>query len=101
MGESDPTTTTPPRVAPWLVAYTLGRLVVAAALIAVLWAAGLGSFPGLLFGLLLSMPVSYVALRPVRDKLTLALVARRERRKAAKQELRARLNGVADRPATE
>jgi hypothetical protein len=85
----------PPRVLPWLLLYTLGRLVVAAALIAVLWAAGLGSFPGLLFGLLLSMPVAYVALRPVRDRLTGALAARSLARKTAKEDLRARLSGDA------
>ena len=85
---------TPPRVAPWLLAYTLGRLVIAAALVAVLWAVGLGSFPGLLFGVLLSMPVAYVALRPVRDRLTEALAARSLQRRAAKEELRARLSGT-------
>ena len=84
---------TPPRVLPWLLLYTLGRLVVAAALVAVLWAAGLGSFPGLLFGLLLSMPVAYVALRPVRERLTEALAARSHARRAAKENLRARLSG--------
>ena len=84
---------TPPRVLPWLLLYTLGRFVVAAALIAILWVAGLGSFPGLLFGLLLSMPVSYVVLRPVRDRLTEALAARSVARKAAKDDLRARLTG--------
>src|SRR3712207_8642969 len=47
----------PPRVLPWLLIYTVGRLAIAAALVLVLWLAGLGSFPGLLFGLLLSMPV--------------------------------------------
>jgi hypothetical protein len=70
--------------------YTLGRLVIAVALVALLWLVGLGSFPGVLFGLLLSMPVSYVLLRPARDKLTEALAARSVR----KQELRARLRGT-------
>ena len=84
----------PPRVLPWLLLYTLGRLAVAAALIALLWVAGLGSFPGLLFGLLLSMPVAYLLLRPVRDRLTEALAARSTARKAAKEELRARLSGT-------
>ena len=34
---------TPPKVLPWLLAYTLGRLVIAAALIGLLWAVGLGA----------------------------------------------------------
>ncbi len=47
----------PPRVLPWLVMYTIGRFAIAALLILLLWLAGLGSFPGLLFGLLLSIVV--------------------------------------------
>jgi hypothetical protein len=80
---------TPPKVLPWLVLYTVGRFAIAAALVLILWLAGLGSFPGLLFGVLLSMPVSYLLLRPSRDRLTEALVAR----SAAKQDLRNRLSG--------
>ena len=49
---------TPPKILPWLLMYTVGRLAIAAALVLILWMVGLGSFPGLLFGLLLSMPVS-------------------------------------------
>jgi len=84
----------PPRVLPWLVMYTVGRFAIAAALVLLLWLVGLGSFPGLLFGLLLSMPVSYVLLRPSRDRLTAALAARSEARKAAKEDLRTRLSGT-------
>jgi hypothetical protein len=83
----------PPRVAPWLVLYTLGRIAIAVVLVVVLWIAGLGSYAGLLFGVLLSMPVSYLALRPVRDRLTEALAARSVARRAAKEDLRARLSG--------
>jgi hypothetical protein len=83
----------PPRVAPWLVLYTLGRVAIAVVLVVVLWIAGLGSYAGLLFGVLLSMPVSYLALRPVRDRLTEALAARRVARRSAKEDLRARLSG--------
>ncbi|MGY1806769.1 DUF4229 domain-containing protein [Blastococcus sp. SYSU D00669] len=88
---------TPPRVAPWLLLYTFGRLAIAAALVAVLWVAGLGSYAGLLFGVLLSMPIAYLVLRPVRDRLTEALAARSVARQAAKEDLRARLSG--DEPA--
>ena len=83
----------PPRVLPWLVIYTVGRFGIAALLILLLWLAGLGSFPGLLFGLLLSMPVSYVLLRRSRERLTEALAARSLARRAAKEDLRTRLSG--------
>jgi membrane protein implicated in regulation of membrane protease activity len=84
----------PPRVLPWLVIYTAGRFGIAALLILLLWLAGLGSFPGLLFGLLLSMPVSYVLLRRSRERLTEAFAARSLARRAAKEDLRARLSGT-------
>ena len=83
----------PPRVLPWLVIYTVGRFAIAAALILLLWLAGLGSFPGLLFGLLLSMPVSYVLLRRSRERLTEALAARSLARRTARDDLRTRLSG--------
>jgi hypothetical protein len=84
---------TPPRILPWLLLYTVGRLLVAAVLVALVWVAGLPGFPALLFGLLLSMPVSLVLLRPVRDRLTEGLAARSVARRARKEELRARLSG--------
>ena len=84
---------TAPRVLPWLLIYTVGRFAIAAALILLLWLVGLGSFPGLLFGLLLSMPVSYVLLRRSRERLTEALAARSIARRAAKEDLRTRLSG--------
>jgi hypothetical protein len=89
-------TATPPRVLPWLLFYTFDRIAIAVVLVLVLWFAGLGSYAGLLFGVLLSMPVSYLLLRPVRDRLTEALAARSVARRAAKEELRARLSGSED-----
>jgi hypothetical protein len=83
----------PPRVAPWLLLYTLGRVVVAAVLVAVVWLAGLPGLPALLWGVLLSVPVSYFSLRPVRDRLTEALAARSLARRTAKADLRTRLEG--------
>jgi hypothetical protein len=83
----------PPKVAPWLLIYTVGRMAIFAALTMVLWLLGLDLWSGLLFGLLLSMPVSYFLLRPSRDRLTEALAARSVARRAAKEELRARLSG--------
>ena len=85
---------TPPRVLPWMLAYTLGRLVIAAALVGLLWAVGLGGYPALLFGALMSMPVAYFLLQPVRDRFTEALAARSVARRAAKEELRSRLIGT-------
>lgn len=86
---------TPPRVAPWLALYTLGRVVIAAVLVSIVWLAGLGGLPALLWGVLLSVPVAYFSLRPVRDRFTEALAARAVARKAAKEDIRARLEGDA------
>ena len=83
----------PPKVLPWVVMYTTGRLGIFALLTLVLWMAGLDFFSGMLFGLLLSMPVSYVALRFARERLNEALAARSVARRTAKEELRARLSG--------
>ena len=84
---------TPPKVLPWLVIYTVGRIGIMAALVLLLWIVGLDFWSGLLFGLLLSMPAAYFLLRPSRDRLTEALAARSLRRRAAKEELRTRLSG--------
>jgi Protein of unknown function (DUF4229) len=83
----------PPKILPWLVIYTVGRIAIAAALVLLLWQLGLVGTPGLLFGVLLSMPVSYLLLRPSRDRLTEALAARSIARKQAKENLRTRLSG--------
>ncbi len=82
-----------PRVWSLLLLYTLGRLLIAVVLVLVLWVAGLGSYAGLLFGILLSMPVAYLALRPLRERLNEAIVAWQEERTRGKEELRARLSG--------
>ncbi len=42
----------PPRIAPWLLVYTVGRLAIAAALVVLLWVLGLDFWSGALFGLL-------------------------------------------------
>jgi hypothetical protein len=85
---------TPPRILPWLVIYTVGRFAVAAALVLLLWMVGLDQWSGLLFGLLLSMPVSYLLLRPSRERLSEGLAARSIARRAAKEDLRTRLSGT-------
>jgi hypothetical protein len=85
---------TPPKILPWLLVYTVGRLAIAAALVLILWLVGLDFWTGLLFGLLLSMPVSYFLLRPSRERLNEGLVARSVTRRAAKEDLRTRLSGT-------
>jgi hypothetical protein len=84
---------TPPKVLPWLLLHTTGRLGIFALLTLVLWWAGLDFFSGMLFGLLLSMPVAYLALRPSRERLSEALVARSMARRAEKEQFRGRLSG--------
>ena len=86
----------PPRVGPLLVMYTVARLLIAVVLIAVVWFAGLPGIPALAFGILLQLPVSYLALRSIRERLTAALAARSAARQAAKEQLRARLRGSGD-----
>ena len=85
-----------PKVWPWLLLYTAGRLLIAVVLVSVLWVAGLGSYAGLLFGILLSMPVAYLALRPVRERLNEAIVAYQDQRRRTNEDLRARLSGDED-----
>ena len=84
-----------PKVVQWLLVYTLGRLAIAAALIALFWVLGLPGTPGFLFGVLLAMPVAYLVLAPARKRLTGALVARAEQ----KERLRAELSGTEPDPA--
>ena len=84
---------TPPRVLPWLVIHTVGRLGLFALATLVLWMAGLDFWSGLLFGLLVSMPLAYLLLRRSRERLTEALGARSAARRAAKEDLRTRLSG--------
>src|SRR3712207_6618760 len=81
---------TPPKVLPWLLLHTIARLAIFALLAQVLWLLGLDFWSGLLFGLLLSMPVAYVALRRSRERLSEALAVRHEQRRRAKAELRDR-----------
>jgi len=85
---------TPPRVAPLVALYTLGRIAIFAAIFAAAWFGGLGGLPALLWALVRSIPGSYLLLRPLRDRLTEALAARSVARKAAKEQLRTRLAGT-------
>lgn len=90
---------TPPKVLPWLVIHTVGRLGLFALLTLLLWLVGLDFFSGMLFGLLLSMPIAYLLLRPSRERLSEALVARSIAKRTEKEQLRSRLSGGGQPPA--
>lgn len=75
-----------------LLVYTAARIAIFAVLLALFWAVGLGSFPGIVFALLLSIPVSYFLLGKQRSDLTAAVIERQR----AKTQLRARLRGDSD-----
>jgi uncharacterized protein DUF4229 len=83
----------PPRLAPALALYTLGRLGIFVVLVALMWLVGLVGFLGLALGLALSVPVSYLLLRPLRERVTEAMAARIVSRRTAKADLRERLAG--------
>lgn len=55
---------------------------------ALLWAFKLGSFPGILFALLLSMPAAYFLLGRQREQLVQAMNERREEKAAVRRRLR-------------
>jgi MFS superfamily sulfate permease-like transporter len=86
-----------PKVLPWLLVHTVGRLAVFALLTVVLWIVGLDFWSGLLFGLVASMPVAYFLLRRSREQLSVALVLRAEEKRHAREQFRSRLSG--DQPA--
>src|SRR3954463_4783301 len=92
-GGPDGRPASPPKVLPWLLFYTFDRIAIAVILVLILWWVGPGSYARLLFGGLLSPPISYLVLRPVRDRLTEALAARSVARRTAKEDLRTRLSG--------
>ncbi|MGI8721090.1 MAG: DUF4229 domain-containing protein [Geodermatophilaceae bacterium] len=70
--------------------YTIGRIAIFAVLLALLWAADLGSFSSILFALLLSMPAAYFLLSRQREDLAAAVIERR----AARAKVRDRLQGA-------
>jgi hypothetical protein len=80
-----------------VVVYTACRIAIFAVLLALLWAANLGSYPGILFALLLSMPASYFLLGKQRAALTTAINERREARAAVRARLRGGSDGESDR----
>jgi hypothetical protein len=80
-----------PRVARLWLVYTALRLVVFIGTAGLGLILGLNGFPLLLLAILVSSIVSLFVLRPQREALIAAQLARREQRAAARQALRARL----------
>lgn len=77
--------------------YSAARIAIFAVLLALLWAVDLGSYPGILFALLLSMPAAYFLLGKQRADLTEAMEKRREARSAVRARLRGNSDGETDR----
>jgi len=75
------------------VLYTLGRLACFLVVAAVLYVFGFRSWVLVIAALLLSMPLSYFALRGVRSAWGARIEERLAKRRAAKEHLRATLRG--------
>jgi hypothetical protein len=78
------------------VKYTLGRIGLFVAVLLVVWPAPLDLFLKLLVALVVSFALSWFLLRSWRDQMSMSLVETVERRRAAKQRLRAALAGEDD-----
>jgi hypothetical protein len=78
-----------------VVAYTLGRIGVFAAVAGVLYLIGFRNYALVLLALLISMPLSYLVLRRQRTAFADSVSERLERRRAEKESLRAELRGDA------
>lgn len=81
-----------------LLIYTTARIAIFAVLLALLWAVKLGSYPGILFALLLSMPAAYFLLGKQRADLAQAINERREVREAFRARLRGNEEAEEDEP---
>lgn len=68
--------------------YTVARFVIFGAFALLLWWIGLKGWTGLLVAAAISIPVSYFALRPLRDRLTGRISERQRSRLEAKEEFR-------------
>ncbi len=77
--------------------YTAARIAIFAVLLALLWALDLGSYPGILFALLLSMPAAFFLLVKQRADLAEAMLKRREARNAVRARMRGNSDGQTDR----
>ena len=84
---------TPGRVAVALVAYVGARLLLLAVLAGVLVLVGLTTAVALLLALVIALPLSLVAFRGLRARLTVELDAATADRRARRERLRAELRG--------
>jgi hypothetical protein len=73
--------------------YTAGRLGLFLAVAAVLYVAGFRSFVLVMFALVVSVPVSYVLLKPIRLQWSAEIEQSLERRRESKAKLRSALRG--------
>ena len=78
--------------------YTLGRFACFAIVAGILYFVGLRSWLLVVVSLLASAPISYVLLKPVRNKWSVQIDRRLAQRKAEKDKLRATLRGDEDEP---
>jgi membrane protein implicated in regulation of membrane protease activity len=73
--------------------YTVGRFACFAIVAAILYAVGARSWLLVIASLVVSAPISYVLLKPVRNRWSIQIDQRLARRKAEKEKLRATLRG--------
>jgi Protein of unknown function (DUF4229) len=85
--------TSPPSFVGPLLAYTLARLCLVAAVAGVLVLAGVPLLLAVLIGVIAALPLSMLLLRGLRKQVEEGLTATRERRAAQREVLRARLRG--------
>ena len=85
--------TSPPSFVGTLLAYTLARLCLVAAVAGLLVLAGVPLLLAVLIGVIAALPLSMLLLRGLRGQVDAGLTAARERRAAQREVLRARLRG--------
>ena len=85
--------TSPPSFVGPLLAYTLARLCLVAAVAGLLVLAGVPLLLAVLIGVIAALPLSMLLLRGLRGQVDAGLTAARERRAAQREVLRARLRG--------
>ena len=85
--------TSAPSLVGTLLAYTLARLGIVAAVAGLLVLAGVPLLLAVLIGVIAALPLSMLLLRGLRKRLDTAIAVVRERRAAQREVLRARLRG--------
>jgi hypothetical protein len=85
--------TSAPSLVGTLLAYTLARLCLVAAVAGLLVLAGVPLLLAVLIGVIVALPLAMLLLRGLRTRMDAGLAAVRERRAAQREVLRARLRG--------